>query len=245
MKIAFKSDVGRMREINEDSIYCDPVMGLLIVADGMGGHLAGEVASSLAVKTSVGFIRDALDHGVIGPDPERTNLILRGAIEQANRTIREMADKDSRLHEMGTTIVLALSQGDQIHIAHVGDSRAYLFEESTLRRLTQDHSLVAEMVNAGQITLQEATTHHLRNYVMRSLGQAKPAQPDLRSVAWSAGTSVLLCSDGLTNMLNDRKIEKLLLRYGTDLERACNELVKAANAKGGQDNISVILAQQG
>ena len=242
MKVAVRSDVGRSREINEDCAFADPDMGLAILADGMGGHLAGEVASDIAVKTLVAGVTVALHAGNAEGQEESIKSILSRCIGEANQTILARASEDMNLKGMGTTIVVALSQGDSVHIAHVGDSRAYVFREGTLRQITRDHSLVAEMVEAGDITEREARLHRLRSILTRTLGHEDIVQADVQSVSWESKDCLLLCSDGLTNMVEDRKIGKILGRYGRNLEGACEELVRAANSGGGKDNITVILA---
>jgi len=233
--------VGRMRESNQDCVFSAPDVGLIVVADGMGGHAGGEVASDVAVATIVAVLKDNLSQLNGGGDSAEICSALTRAFERANEEILARVSEDPDLKGMGTTVVLALEQHGTLHVAHVGDSRAYLFQERVLRRLTNDHSLVAEMVHAGEISTREARNHRLRNYLTRSLGQALP-QAELQTAAWSSGDYLLLCSDGLTSMVDDRKIEKLLARYCTDLERACEELVDAANSKGGKDNISVVVA---
>ncbi len=238
MRTAALTDPGRCRAINEDSVYTDLERGLLILADGMGGHSAGEVASSLAVKTISALLAETpIPHG---DEAAR----LSEAIERAHEAILAEAAGDADLSGMGTTAVVALVQPGVIHLAHVGDSRAYLLDgtDSSLRQLTRDHSLVAQMVDAGQITPKEARSHRLRNYLMRSLGAPGDHHADVQAVAWGPSDWLLLCSDGLTNMVDDAGIAKLLARAQGDLERACDLLTRAANGKGGKDNISVILA---
>jgi serine/threonine protein phosphatase PrpC len=244
MRAAARTDLGRCREINEDSVLFDPALGLLIVADGMGGHLAGEVASALAVETIAAYLREALAERNGGPGPDDIPSLLTGGVERAHEAILAKAAGEASLEGMGTTVVLAFSQPGALHIAHVGDSRAYMLEarNSSLRQLTRDHSLVAQMVDAGQITPKEARSHRLRNYLMRSLGSKGALDVDVEAGPWGRGDCLLLCSDGLTSMVDDHGIEKLVARYANDLDRGCLELVKAANSKGGKDNISVILA---
>jgi len=241
MRAAARTDLGLCREINEDRVFADPERDLLILADGMGGHSAGEVASSLAVSAIAAYLAEAPNGGL---DTEGIAALLTRAVERAHEAILAKAAGDPDLRGMGTTVVLALSRPGVLHIAHVGDSRAYLFDsrKRSLRQLTRDHSLVAQMVEAGQITPKEARSHRLRNYLMRSLGSSAPLEVDAQAVPWGPGDCLLLCSDGLTNMVDDRGIEKLLVRSAGDLDGGCRALVAAANAKGGKDNISVILA---
>jgi PPM family protein phosphatase len=144
---------------------------------------------------------------------------------------------------MGTTVVLALCQGDQVHIAHVGDSRAYLLHDGELRQLTEDHSVVAQLIKAGQLTPRKAHSHPLRHQITRNLGR-RDAVAELHCVTWQRGDSLLLCSDGLTNMVHNHHMAELILQGGRHIEAACEALVRRANANGGKDNISVILAQR-
>ena len=240
MKIAAKSDVGRVRTNNEDSLLIDELLGLLILADGMGGHAGGEVASSVAVATVAAYVRGQL----VGPElAEPTAALLQAAIRTADEAIWTQAHARRELQGMGTTVVLALCQRDQVHIAHVGDSRAYLLHDGGLRQLTEDHSVVAQLIKAGQLTPRQARSHPLRHQITRSLGN-REAVAELRCVTWQHGNCLLLCSDGLTNMVGDRHIEALIRQASGDMQAACEALVARANANGGKDNISVILAHR-
>jgi protein phosphatase len=242
MRVAFRSDKGRVREINEDCAFAESQVGLAILADGMGGHLAGEVASSLAVETLAGSVLRSLKESK--PDEEREPIgsLLSRSVDEANRTVFERAMQDNNLKGMGTTIVVALAEGDLVHIAHVGDSRAYLLREGELRQVTRDHSLVQQMLACGQISEKEAGVHPMRNVLTRALGNDPEVTPDIQALQWQQNDCLMLCSDGLTTMVDDRRIGKILGRYGTDLEKACDELIRAANSEGGKDNITVILA---
>src|SRR5260370_30903087 len=180
MKVASMTDAGLVRKTNEDSFFADARLGLLIVADGMGGHAGGEVASRVAVATISALLKAGTPDGNAGG-------LIRGAIEQANTAILAEAEADPALQGMGTTLVLAFCRGDSIHLAHVGDSRAYLIRDGSIQRLTEDHSLVAQMVKAGQLTAEEPPHHHLPNVVTHSLGNQKIAEPDLSVVEWNPG----------------------------------------------------------
>jgi PPM family protein phosphatase len=240
MKVAARSDVGRVRTNNEDYLLIDERLGLLIVADGMGGHAGGEVASSMAIATITAYVQGQL----VGPEQiEPTAALLQDAIRTADEAIWMQAQARRELQGMGTTVVLALCQGDQVHLAHVGDSRAYLLHEGGLRQVTEDHSVVARLIKAGQLTPRKARSHPLRHQITRSLG-SREAVADLNYVTWQPGNYLLLCSDGLTNMVEDRHIEAVILQAGGDVQTACEALVARANANGGQDNISVILAHK-
>jgi serine/threonine protein phosphatase PrpC len=235
MKIASMTDAGLVRKTNEDSFFADARLGLLIVADGMGGHAGGEVASRVAIATiSESWKASAVDGSPGG--------LIRRTIEQANTAILTEAEADPALQGMGTTLVLAFCQGDSIHLAHLGDSRAYLIRNGSIRQLTEDHSLVAQMVRTGQLTAAEAPHYHLRNVVTRSLGNQKIVEPDLSVVDWSPGDFLLLCSDGLTNMVEASELRSVISRGGADLERSCRQAIDLANQNGGRDNITAVLA---
>jgi len=241
MTAAACTDRGRVRPANEDSILADPEAGILIVADGMGGHRAGEVASDIAVSA----IHLSLKEALAGPDSTGVDVpgLLHRAIEHANQAIWSRAAGDWDLRGMGTTVVMVLSVAEPLWVAHVGDSRAYLARPGEFVRLTQDHSLVAQMVKAGEITPEEARTHPLRNVISRCLGTDTTVQPEIQRLAWAQGDTLDLCSDGLTGMLEDGEIEGVLRAAGDDLEAACRTLISLANERGGRDNISVIVAR--
>ncbi len=241
MIAAAATDPGRVRPNNEDSVLADPEAGILIVADGMGGHRAGEVASSLAVRTIHGTL-SAPAPAPEGGSPDTQSLLAR-AIAEANHAIWLRAAQDPTLRGMGTTVVVAVCHGSRLWLAHAGDSRIYIFRRTGLSVLTQDHSLVAQMVRAGEITAEEARRHPLRNVISRCLGTEPTVQPDIQTLEWAPGEVLLLCTDGLTGMLEDDEIERILGAAGADLALVCRNLIAAANECGGKDNISVILAR--
>ncbi len=225
---AFATDTGRQRSANEDSVFVRaPVF---VIADGMGGAQAGEVASKASVES--------FDHDLpVGP-PER---ILRDTIEGANRTIHKLARQDPNLAGMGTTTTAAIldEKAEELAIGHVGDSRAYRLRRGKLERLTRDHSLVEEMRRKGQLTEAQAEDHPQRSIITRALGPEPEVEVDLQTVPAQAGDVFLICSDGLTTMLDDEHIERLLAR-ATSMRSAVRALVDEANRAGGRDNISVI-----
>ena len=240
MKAAAVTDVGRVRPANEDSVFTDPEAGFLIVADGMGGHAAGEVASGLAAETIAAFLREKLPaFGTLVLDAPR---LLGEAVRRADAAVRERAAADLALKGMGTTAVVAVCRGDEVALAHVGDSRAYMLHEGKLRRITEDHSLVARMVNAGTITAAEARKHHLRNVITRSLGFEGNSEAEVQMLEWVRGDLLLLCTDGLTGMAEDDEIESVLAGHGADVEAGARALIDLANAHGGSDNVSAIVA---
>jgi serine/threonine protein phosphatase PrpC len=240
MKAAAVTDPGQVRPANEDSVFADPDTGLLIVADGMGGHAAGEVASGMAAETIAAFLREKLPaSGTLVLDAPR---LLGEAVRRADAAVRERAAADPTLNGMGTTAVVAICRDDDLALAHVGDSRAYLLHEGGLRRITEDHSLVARMVSAGTITPAEARKHHLRNVITRSLGFEGNAEAEVQILEWVRGDSLLLCTDGLTGMVEDDEIESILASHGADVEAAARALIALANEHGGTDNVSAVVA---
>ncbi|MGA7433981.1 MAG: Stp1/IreP family PP2C-type Ser/Thr phosphatase [Solirubrobacterales bacterium] len=225
------TDTGRQRQANEDSFLVrDP---LFVVADGMGGAQAGEVASLAAVQV--------FENGLPPGNPEQA---LETSIGVANRTIHDQAHADASLTGMGTTITAASVDGetDSVVIGHVGDSRAYRLRDGILQRLTRDHSLVEEMRRRGQITEAQAEDHPQRSIITRALGPEPEVQVDVQSVPSEPGDLFMLCSDGLTTMLGDDRIKELVVS-ATSLDAATRALVDEANRAGGRDNITVILFQ--
>jgi serine/threonine protein phosphatase PrpC len=225
---AYATDTGRQRSANEDSVFVRAP--LFVIADGMGGARAGEVASKTVVE--------AFDHPLPEAPPER---VLRETIEGANRTVYSLARKDPNLSGMGTTTTAAIldADSDEVAIGHVGDSRAYRLRNRKLERLTRDHSLVEEMRRKGQLTESQAEDHPQRSIITRSVGPEPEVEVDLQTVPAQAGDIFLLCSDGLTTMLDDEHVERLLNR-ATSMPNAVRALVDEANRAGGRDNISVI-----
>lgn len=234
------TDVGRRRKSNEDSYFIDDQLGFYVVADGMGGHAAGEIASRLAVEALVEVFRgDPTDRGV--SDREKAIERLRAAVAEANRRICESIRDHSERRGMGTTMVSLLIMENQAIIGHVGDSRAYLLREGRLHRLTSDHSWVFEQVKAGLLTDDDAQKHPMRNIVTRALGSRASVTPELTERDVLPGDIFLLCSDGLNAMLSDHQIRETLIRHREDPEAACHALVDAANSNGGEDNTTVIV----
>jgi serine/threonine protein phosphatase PrpC len=225
------TDPGRKRRRNEDSFVIEPP--LFAVADGMGGAQAGEVASRLAAAAFREF------HGADDLEPEER---LAAIIQEGNRRIYERAADDAQVSGMGTTITAALIGGDALIIGHVGDSRAYRLRSGRFEQLTEDHSLVADLVRSGRLTPEEADTHPQRSVITRALGTDPEVDVDTFAVAVETGDLFLLCSDGLTTMVGDEDIRDLLAG-ARDLEQAGKGLVKAANRAGGEDNVTVVLFQ--
>lgn len=230
MKSIVRTDVGRVRKQNEDSVYAADAQRLFAVADGMGGHRAGEVASSMAVE--------ALRARLQARQPDLQ--LMRQAFEEANRRISCAAEKDERLQGMGTTMTALWQTEHSVLIAHVGDSRVYLLRGGRLRQVTDDHSVVAELLRCGLITPQEARRHPYRNVITRSLGSAPTVEVDLLERDREPGDLWLLCTDGLSNMLTDREMEALLVSLSP--QKAADALMQKALEAGGTDNITLILA---
>ena len=227
------TDPGRVRRRNEDAFVCTPP--LFAVADGMGGAQAGEIASRLAAAA----FRDYLAHAPedVDPDPEAR---LRSIIQEANRRIYARAANDPKVSGMGTTVTAALLSGGRVAVGHVGDSRAYRVRDGNLEQLTQDHSLVADLVRSGRLTPQEAEIHPQRSVITRALGTDAAVVVDSFSALAQPGDVFLLCSDGLTTMVDEGTLVATIA--GTpDLDAAARSLVAAANARGGEDNVTVVL----
>ena len=222
---AVATDVGLVREGNEDSYLTDEP--LFAVADGMGGHRGGEVASQLAVETLEKLFKKG-----IGELPDQ--------VQEANRVVFERSVVDERVAGMGTTLTAALVEGDRIRLAHVGDSRAYLLREGDLRLLTEDHTLVHRMVTEGEISKEEAETHPQRSVLTRALGVDTVVDVDDDTVQVRPGDRLLLCTDGLTSMVSEQAIEEVL-RAVPDPQEAAERLVRLANEGGGTDNTTVVV----
>ena len=223
-----RTDIGCLRDHNEDSLVVTPP--LFAVADGIGGHAAGEVASEIAVRV---LSELAPEH----PDGEA----LGRAIEEANRAVIQAAREGRGRQGMGTTMTAAMLEGERLVIAQVGDSRAYLLHQGKLQQLTRDHSLMADMIEAGQLTPEEARTHPQRSVITRALGSDAHLHPDIYEINVETGDRLLICSDGLSGMIFDDQIENTLRRV-QDPQRCASQLVNEAIAAGGHDNVTVIVA---
>jgi protein phosphatase len=273
LEAAALTDPGRQRDINEDRAWAQVFeaseggpMGLFIVCDGMGGHLGGEVASHWAVET----LKSELVDLFFSKDPRATLRLsdaeikaivegsqatrispatrietqIRKAIEKANQVLLNYAQKrPEKAAEAGTTLTMAVVSGRRLVVANVGDSRTYLMRNGKLQQITQDHSLVATLVASGQIQPKEVFSHPQRNMIYRSLGQKRQIQIDTYGDILQPGDTLLLCSDGLWEMVRDEAIMANLIGSAASLERACQKLIDAANQAGGEDNISVVLVK--
>ena len=238
MKIGYKTDVGKKRDHNEDSLFVDEKQGLFIVADGMGGHQGGEVASKMAVDLLPPFIKEKLSKDTAH---DEVSKILMESLFNANDEISKKADADPLLNGMGTTIVFALQRGEILYIANVGDSRAYLIKHKEIKQISEEHSVVAQMVKAGLITEEEAMTRKDKHIITQVIGSSEYLSPAVRLIKFEKGNYILLCSDGLTNMLANEEIISIIFKAKKNVKKACEMLVESANEKGGNDNITVIL----
>jgi protein phosphatase len=251
-----RTDVGRKRTSNEDSFVILPDQGLFVVADGMGGHAAGEVASRLAVESIERHISgkplgedSTLPTSMQGPPSPREAKLpvparkVLNAIRMANQEIVRSVRRDHSMRGMGTTVVLAYIRGSRAYIGSVGDSRAYLARDSEILQLTSDHTFVNEQVMAGTLTSSEARRHPARNILTRAVGSQEVVEPDLVEQDLIEGDCLLLCSDGLTTMLDDADILKTLRAHEEDLEAGCRALIDQANDRGGDDNVTVVLVR--
>ena len=233
MNIGFATHPGRKRRHNEDSYVVEPPM--FAVADGMGGAKAGEVASGLAAAA----LREAGTDGRSGE--ERVTEL----IQEANRRVFRRANEDRDASGMGTTMTVALVEDGRVVFGHVGDSRGYLIREGSIEQLTDDHSLVAELVRSGRLTPEEAEAHPQRSVITRAVGTEPDVDVDTFTIEPEEGDLFLICSDGLTDMVDDGTIIEAIERHRDDLDEAANALVGAANRVGGEDNITVLLVEVG
>ena len=239
MKTFSITDTGRLRNSNQDCVFCEEneigrFPNLFLVADGMGGHQAGDLASRMCVNEIAAQISKIEARTLVGA--------FETAIQEANTRVYQKSLEDVAFSGMGTTLVGAVIQGNTAYIVNIGDSRLYLYHE-TLRQITVDHSLVEEMVQSGEIQKEEMRTHPNKNIITRALGTDTSVRPDCFEVKVEEGDVILLCSDGLTNMVDDTAIEETLREHRDDMKLAGESLVQQANEAGGKDNISVILVR--
>ena len=247
LQSSYSWDTGLLRDVNEDSILCTKFellthvgiisAGLFAVADGMGGHNAGEIASNLAVRA---FLTECTLR-LFAQQPDSPRAILSAALEKANKQVLESAS-DRELKGMGTTFTASLVMGGDMYIAHVGDSRCYIINSREIIQVTKDHSLVQQLIDTGTITPEEARCHPRRNEITRALGYSDTINPDLYQVKLYADDIILLCSDGLHNTLSSEKINETVLS-ASNIDAACTDLTALANLAEGPDNISVIMAK--
>ncbi len=238
MKAVGRTDIGRCRKNNEDAYFIsdeDYPVRLLLIADGMGGCNAGEVASATAVEAFTKYVEEKLPLELDNPEK-----LLTHAVDAANRAVFELANE--KMIEMGTTLVAVLIDTKKIYVVHVGDSRAYLLRKKDIFPLTIDHSYVMELVRLGSITAEEAAVHPKRNIITRAVGIKEEVEADITTYSIKKGDVLLLCSDGLSGMMKDEEMQEIIKRKIT-FEKKAEKLVEEANARGGYDNITLILAE--
>jgi len=248
LKFAEITDTGRVREHNEDAIGSDVDYGLMVLADGMGGYNAGEVASGIAVQTISELATEGADrerrHEV---DPAtglmRQTIVLRDAVTRANKIIFQTAQSQTHCEGMGTTLVAAMFYDNKVSMAHVGDSRAYRLRGTKFEQLTLDHSLLQELVDRGFYSEEEAQRSTNRNYVTRALGVEPTVEVEVQEFDVLPDDVILLCSDGLPDMVEDEDIHLTISTFNASLDVVGQQLVKLSNEHGGRDNVSVMLAQ--
>ena len=238
MKLYAKTDVGRKREINQDYVYVTdkpigPFPNLLVVADGMGGHKAGDFASKYTVK----ILREELEHTSLDKPEE----ILRGVVTKANHELIRAAHSDVKLEGMGTTLVAGTIVGNTLYFANVGDSRLYLINDK-IRQISKDHSLVEEMVRLGGIKAEEAKNHPDKNIITRAIGVKEEVEADIYEYRLKKGDIILMCTDGLSNMVEDEDMFDIV-KGARDIVEAVLMLIEKANSNGGRDNIGVVMAE--
>jgi PPM family protein phosphatase len=247
LRFVGQTDTGKVREHNEDTIAFDPDIGLLVLADGMGGYNAGEVASGIAVKTIVNLVREHVEREDMSqPDREsglsRPTIIMRDAIHRANKIIYQTAKTQPQCEGMGTTVVAALFFDNRITIAHVGDSRLYRRRSDKFEQVTMDHSLLQELVDRGFYSAEEAQRAANKNYVTRALGVEPNVEVEIQEVPTQKGDVYALCSDGLSDMVEDEDIHLTINTFGDNLDTVAKQLIQLANDNGGRDNVSVVMA---
>jgi len=247
VRLVGQTDTGKVREHNEDTIAFDVDIGLLVLADGMGGYNAGEVASGIAVKTIVNLVRESVereDLRVADQDTgmSRASIILRDAIHRANKIIYQTARAQPQCEGMGTTVVSALMFDNKIAVAHVGDSRMYRLRGDKFEQVTMDHSLLQELVDRGFYSPEEAQRAANKNYVTRALGVEQTVEVEIQEVPTQKGDFYVLCSDGLSDMVEDDDIHLTISTFGANLETVAKQLIQLSNDNGGRDNVSVVMA---
>jgi len=239
MRVFAKTDIGRARENNEDFYYTsneNEYLKLYILADGMGGYKGGEIASKLATTSAKSYIES--NFGQIEDSKEAIMKLIKDAIEYANMVVYEKSKESKELANMGTTLEVCLIYNNRAFIGHIGDSRIYRFRKGFMRKLTQDHTYVQELLKDGGITKEEAMYHPKKNMLMKALGCTPFAEPDVMVKGFLKNDVILMCSDGLTNMVNQEEIHKIIMENISNYEE---ELVNRANEMGGYDNITVIV----
>ena len=234
-----KTDIGKVREINQDYYYTseeNSIPQLCLLADGMGGYKGGEIASKLAVESAKKYIENNFSNNF--SEKEEILKLIGNAVEYANMVVYEKSKEVKELEGMGTTLEVCLIYNNKAYIGHVGDSRIYRIRKDVIRKLTKDHSYVQQLVEDKKITREEAKVHPKKNMLTRALGCTPYVEPDLRARNFEKGDIFIMCSDGLTNMVEEKRIYELIKQ---DISKATNNLINEANSAGGYDNITVII----
>ena len=242
------TDTGRIREHNEDTFGTDADIGLVVLADGMGGYKAGEVASGITVRTVMGLLKEAIERQDLTIQDQqlgmsRPGILLRDAIQRANKIIYQTARTQTHCEGMGTTVVAGLFFDDKLTIAHVGDSRLYRMRAGKFEQVTQDHSLLQELISRGFYTPEEAQRAASKNYVTRALGVESSVEVEITELPVEKDDLFLLCSDGLSDMVEDDDIQLTISTFGANLETLAKQLVLLSNENGGRDNVSIVLVR--
>lgn len=242
MIVLATSDKGMVREMNQDYYYIskpDSEYNLYILADGMGGYNGGEIASSLAVNSVEEYIRKNINNIEI-INRETLQKLIKDSMEYANKVVHEKSKTDINLSEMGTTLEVCLIYNNKVYIGHIGDSRVYRIRKNIIRKLTTDHSYVEKLVRDGTITKEEACHHPKKNMLIKALGCEEHIEPDILVKGFLKDDVLLMCSDGLTNLLNDKEIYDVIIN---NMENADKLLIQKANIKGGYDNITAVVIE--
>ena len=242
MRVFAKTDLGKAREMNEDFYYITPSvedkLQLYILADGMGGYNGGEIASKLATLSAKSYIETNFE--TIAHDRDNILKLIASSIEYANMVVYEKAKENVELANMGTTLEICLIYNNKAFIGHIGDSRIYRIRKEFIRKLTKDHSYVEELVKDGTITKEEAEHHPKKNMLMKAVGCTPYVEPDVMVKGFLKDDVILICSDGLTNMVTEQEIYNYIKQ---DAQNSCDNLIKRANEMGGYDNITVVMLQ--
>ena len=236
---AAKTHVGKVRQENEDSYFADPEPGIFLVSDGMGGHRGGALASGIVVEDLPVMIENALDKLRVGT-PRTVKSILEKAIAEQSKQLQLEGTSETGYKDMGATLVVALLRRGRCFVANIGDSRAYRLRKGRLEQLTRDHSVISELIEKGHIEPEEAADHEAQGVITRYVGMEEKAHPHVHSFALKESDRILLCTDGLTDMVPDDAIAKILMTQ-TDPQKACMSLIVSANNAGGHDNITALL----
>jgi protein phosphatase len=243
-----QTDVGLVRDHNEDTIGCDEDIALAVLADGMGGHLGGEMASAITVSTVLEIISKNANKFNTGETDDETgysmeSVVIHDAVTQANENVHDSSEAHAQYRGMGTTVVVVMFYDNRFTVAHVGDSRLYRLRDGELEQITRDHSLMQELIDRGFYTPEQARNSLNKNLVTRAIGIDNNVQIDIQEDVAMVNDIYLLCSDGVNDMLEDYLIESILLDNSNDLEKAASEIIRQANEHGGKDNISAILVK--